>query len=111
MLSGSLLATTDGAVHRFKIIFRAGMLSSGRALACHTVGPVSHIPYLWKRKTNTESVDTKQSRGRADGILLFISPGSENPRDSSCILDVRRGCYLYVPTKAVSELLGSQGEV
>lgn len=105
------MATTKGAVHRFKIIFRAGMLSSGRGLACHTVGPVSHIPYLWKRKTNTKSVDTKQSRGRAEGMLLFLSPGSENPRGSSCILDVRSGCHLYVPTKAVSELLGRQGEV
>lgn len=44
-------------------------------------------------------------------MLLVLSPGSENTRGSSCTLDVRSGRHLYVPTKTVSELLGSQGEV
>lgn len=106
------MATTKGALYRFKIIFRAGMLSSHRVLACHTVGPEFHIPYLGKKKkTNTESVDTKQRGGRAEGRLLFLSPGFENTRGSSCILDVRSGHHLCVPTKTVSELLGSNGEV
>lgn len=80
LLIGSLMATTKGALYRFKIIFRAGMLSSHRVLACHTVGPVFHIPYLGKKKTNTESVDTKQRGGRAEGRLFFLSPGFENTR-------------------------------
>lgn len=74
LLIGPLMATTKGAVYRFKIILRAGMLSSRRVLACHTVGPVFHIPYLGGKKTNTESVNTKQRGGRAEGRLLLLSP-------------------------------------
>lgn len=105
------MATTKGALYRFKIIFRAGMLSSHRVLACHTVGPVFHIPYLGKKKTNTESMDqSKEEGGLRVGCYFFLLV-LRTQEGSSCILDVRSGHHLYVPTKTVSELLGSNGEV
>lgn len=112
LLIGPLMATTKGALYRFKIIFRAGMLSSHRVLACHTVGPVFHIPYLGKKKKLTQNpwTQSKEEGGLRVGCYFFLLV-LRTQEGSSCILDVRSGHHLYVPTKTVSELLGSNGEV